>query len=73
MRNQSVATMSFKDLESLIHEIIERKLNNMKLKKQDDLGKTEIVKQIDNLRQKINAQYGDFPNSIDLLQEDRIR
>lgn len=73
MRNQSVATMSFKNLESLINKIIDRKLNNMKLKKQDDLGKTEIVKQIDNLRQKINAKYGEFPDSIDLLQEDRIR
>ncbi len=73
MKNQSVATMSVQDLESLINEIVDRKLNYFKFKQQDNLEKTEIVEQIYNLRQEIKAKYGEFPDSIDLFQEDRIR
>lgn len=73
MKNQSVATMSVQDLEYLINEIIDQKLNYIKIKQQDDSEKTEIVKQIDNLRQEIKAKYGEFPDSSNLFQEDRIR
>lgn len=73
MKNQSVATMSVQDLESLINEIVDRKLNYFKFKQQDNLEKTEIVEQIYNLRQEIKAKYGEFPDSTDLFQEDRIR
>lgn len=73
MTNQSVATMSVEDLESLINEIIDRKLNNINFQQQDNLEKTEIVRHIDNLRAEINAKYGEFPDSTDLFQEDRRR
>ena len=73
MKHQSLATMSIKDLESLIHQIVDGKLNNINLKEQDNLDKTDIVRQIDNLRGRIEKKYGKFSDSTDLIQEDRIR
>ncbi|MGI0480370.1 hypothetical protein ACN4EE_06225 [Geminocystis sp. CENA526] len=73
MKHKSLATMSIKDLESLIDKIVEGKLNNLNLKEQDNLDKTDIVRQIDNLRERIEKKYGKFPDSTYLIQEDRIR
>lgn len=73
MKHQSVATMSVKDLESFINQIIERKLSNINFKEQDNLEKTEIIRQIDSLREGIEQKYGIFPDSTNLLEEDRMR
>lgn len=73
MKNQSVATMSVKDLELIINQIIDQKLENLNLTQQDNLKKTKVIQEINNLRAEFKTKYGEFPDSTNLLQEDRIR
>lgn len=73
MNNQSVATMSVKDLEFMINKIIDHKLDNLNFTQQNNLKKTKIIEEINNLRAEFKTKYGEFPDSTNLLQEDRIK
>lgn len=52
---------------------VERLLEEWRSTEVDRNQRQDIVRRIDDLRGKLFAKYGDMPDSIDLVREDRAR
>ena len=73
MLNQSIAEMTFQDLESLISKIVDEKINQDNITKRNNIEKTEIVQKIHTLQENLKQKYGEFSDLTELLREDRDR
>lgn len=52
---------------------IEQMLENWLAEEVQAKARSESVERINNLRKKLHKKYGEMPDSVDLLQEDRAR
>jgi predicted CopG family antitoxin len=54
-------------------ESIEQFLEQWQTPASESLRRRELVQHIDDLRDRLLAKYGEMPDSVDLLREDRAR
>lgn len=73
MLNQPITEMTLQDLELLINRIVDEKINQINLSKDNQIERTELVNKIHNLQESLKQKYGVFPNLTELLREDRER
>jgi predicted CopG family antitoxin len=52
---------------------IERLIEEWEQSEADLLRRKEVVREIDNLRERLFSKYGEMPDSADLVREDRAR
>ena len=52
---------------------VEEFLERLQLREADLAHREEVVREIDRLREGLFARYGEMPDSVDLLREDRAR
>lgn len=52
---------------------IEQLLEKLQDSETELLRRKEVVREIDDLRNRLLAKYGDMPDSVELLREDRAR
>jgi hypothetical protein len=52
---------------------IEQLLEQWQIPESESLCRKEVVRAIDELRNRLFAKYGEMPDSIELLREDRAR
>jgi predicted ribosome quality control (RQC) complex YloA/Tae2 family protein len=71
INNQSIAEMTLQDLESLINRIVDEKINQINLSKDNQIERTELVNKIHILQENLKQKYGVFPDVTELLREDR--
>ncbi|MFM6010238.1 MAG: hypothetical protein ACKPER_08290 [Dolichospermum sp.] len=73
MLNQSITEMTLQDLESLINRIVDEKINQINLSRENQIEQTELVNKIHILQENLKQKYGVFPDLTELLREDRER
>ena len=54
-------------------DTVEQLLERLHPAEPELLHRRKVVQQIDNLRNRLFAQYGEMPDSVELLREDRAR
>ena len=54
-------------------DTVEQLLERLQPAEPESLHRKKVVQQIDNLRNRLFAQYGEMPDSVELLREDRAR
>ena len=54
-------------------DTVEKLLEQWRLPETESQGRIEVVREIDYLRSRLFAKYGELPDSVDLLREDRAR
>ena len=52
---------------------VEHFLEQWQAPETESLRRREVVQEIDDLRSRLFAKYGEMPNSVELLSEDRTR
>jgi hypothetical protein len=52
---------------------VEQLLEQFQTPETESLRRKEVVRQIDDLRDRLFAKYGQMPDSVELLREDRAR
>jgi len=52
---------------------VEEFLEGLQIREADLARREEVVREIDHLREGLFARYGEMPDSVDLLREDRAR
>ena len=52
---------------------VEELLEGLQIREADLARREEVVREIDHLREGLFARYGEMPDSVDLLREDRAR
>lgn len=52
---------------------VEQLLEGLQILEADIARRKEVVREIDHLRERLFARYGQMPDSVDLLREDRAR
>lgn len=52
---------------------IEQLLESLQIAEDNLLKRRETVSKIDNLRNRLFQRYGQMPDSVDLIHEDRVR
>ena len=52
---------------------VEELLDRMQSDKAGLARRDDVVRDIDHLRERLSARYGQMPDSVDLLREDRAR
>ena len=52
---------------------VEQLLEKLHAHESESLRRKEVVREIDDLRNRLRAKYGDMPDSVELLREDRAR
>ena len=52
---------------------IEQLLDQWQAPESDAIRRREVVSEIDQLREQLFAKYGEMPDSVELLREDRAR
>jgi hypothetical protein len=73
MIEQSIATMTMSELESLITKLIDQRVSQSKLSNTNTIERDKLVEEIHSLQGSLKEKYGDFPDSTELLQHDRSR
>jgi hypothetical protein len=71
MTDQSIATMTVNELESLITKLIDERFNQNQVLNTKIVDQTQLVDRIHHLQASLKEKYGDFPDSTKLLQQDR--
>jgi hypothetical protein len=71
MTDQSIATMTVRDLESLITKLIDERVNQSQALSINTVDRLQLVDKIYSLQTTIKERYGNFPDSTELLQQDR--
>lgn len=71
MTDQSIATMTVNELESLITKLIDERFNQNQVLNTKIVDQTQLVDRIHHLQATLKEKYGDFPDSTELLQQDR--
>lgn len=54
-------------------ETVEEFLNGLQMPEGESARREDVVREIDHLRERLFARYGQMPDSVDLLREDRAR
>lgn len=52
---------------------VEELLDQMQITEAELSGRDDVVREIDHLRERLFARYGQMPDSVNLLREDRAR
>ena len=52
---------------------VEELLDQLQVLEADVARRTDVVQEIDSLREKLFARYGQMPDSVEFLREDRAR
>ncbi len=71
MTDQSIATMTVNELESLITKIVDERFNQNQVLNAKVVDQTQLVDRIHYLQANLKEKYGNFPDSTELVQQDR--
>jgi hypothetical protein len=76
-RTLTISDELYDQLESEVRkrgfETIEQLLRTSRVTSNGVSHREEVVRQIDNLRSRLFAEYGQMPDSVELIREDRAR
>jgi hypothetical protein len=69
LNNQSIAEMTLQDLESLIDRIVDEKINQINVAKNNKIERNELVNKIHILQENLKQKYGVFPILTELRED----
>jgi hypothetical protein len=72
-RKQEEDFMNFAGMASEIDDTMQEIIEDAETNRKPDLSQADILSQADKLRQRLKDTYGVFPDSVELIREDRDR
>ncbi|MBE9057766.1 hypothetical protein [Sphaerospermopsis sp. LEGE 08334] len=69
LNNQSIAEMTLQDLESLIDRIVDEKINQINVAKNNKIERNELVNKIHILQENLKQKYDVFPILTELRED----